>query len=113
MFQLFPCGLLGNYARIQCMSYSSRGPKTLSATAEIPRGEAIARYTSYADAQKAVDYLADQQFEVAKVSIIGSDLKSVEQVTGAVPRWNSGSGRCGSEPTPALGGWGAVRGRGR
>ena len=64
------------------MSYSSRGPMTLSATAEIPRGEAIARYTSYADAQKAVDYLADQQFEVAKVSIIGSDLKSVEQVTG-------------------------------
>lgn len=55
---------------------------TLSATAEMPRGEAIARYTSYAEAQKAVDYLADQQFEVAKVSIIGSDLKSVEQVTG-------------------------------
>lgn len=64
------------------MSYSSRGPMTLSATAEMPRGEAIARYTSYADAQKAVDYLADQQFEVAKISIIGSDLKSVEQVTG-------------------------------
>ncbi len=55
---------------------------TLSTTAEIPRGEAIGRYTSYADAQKAVDYLADQQFEVAKISIIGSDLKSVEQVTG-------------------------------
>ena len=64
------------------MSYSSRGPMTLSATAEMPRGEAIARYTSYAEAQKAVDYLADQQFEVAKISIIGSDLKSVEQVTG-------------------------------
>lgn len=55
---------------------------TLSTTAEIPRGEAIGRYTTYADAQKAVDYLADQQFEVAKISIIGSELKSVEQVTG-------------------------------
>lgn len=55
---------------------------TLSTTAEMPRGEAIGRYTSYKDAQKAVDYLADQQFEVAKISIIGSDLKSVEQVTG-------------------------------
>lgn len=55
---------------------------TLSTTAEIPRGEAIGRYTTYADAQKAVDYLADQQFEVAKISIIGNDLKSVEQVTG-------------------------------
>ena len=55
---------------------------TLSTTAEMPRGEAIGRYSSYADAQKAVDYLADQQFEVAKISIIGSDLKSVEQVTG-------------------------------
>ncbi|HST73453.1 MULTISPECIES: general stress protein [Kocuria] len=48
----------------------------------LPRGEVIGRYGSYADAQKAVDHLADEQFEVAKVAIVGNDLKSVEQVTG-------------------------------
>ncbi|GGG50258.1 hypothetical protein GCM10011374_10980 [Kocuria dechangensis] len=42
----------------------------------------IGRYASYADAQKAVDHLADEQFEVDKVAIVGNDLKSVEQVTG-------------------------------
>lgn len=39
-------------------------------------------YTSYLDAQKAVDYLADQQFPVQVVSIVGNDLKMVERVTG-------------------------------
>ncbi|GAA1342174.1 general stress protein [Arthrobacter roseus] len=48
----------------------------------LPRGESIGRYSSYLDAQKAVDYLADQQFAVQHVSIIGSDLKTVERVTG-------------------------------
>ncbi len=39
-------------------------------------------YTSYLDAQKAVDYLADQQFPVELVAIVGNDLKLVERVTG-------------------------------
>lgn len=64
------------------MSYSTNRPSPRVGIAEIPRGEVIARYGSYVEAQKAVDYLSDQQFEVSKVSIIGSDLKSVEQVTG-------------------------------
>ena len=64
------------------MSYSTSRPGPRPGTAEIPRGEVIARYGSYAQAQKAVDHLSDQQFDVSKVSIIGSDLKSVEQVTG-------------------------------
>ncbi|MBT1002918.1 ECF transporter S component [Paenarthrobacter sp. DKR-5] len=48
----------------------------------VPRGDAIGSYTSYLDAQKAVDYLADHQFPVQHVSIVGNDLKMVEQVTG-------------------------------
>jgi hypothetical protein len=48
----------------------------------LPKGETIGRYSSYLDAQKAVDYLADQQFPVENVSIIGNDLKTVERVTG-------------------------------
>jgi hypothetical protein len=48
----------------------------------LPSGETIGRYTSYLDAQKAVDYLADNKFAVERVAIVGNDLKTVERVTG-------------------------------
>ena len=48
----------------------------------VPTGDTVGSYTSYLDAQKAVDYLADQQFPVQMVSIVGNDLKMVERVTG-------------------------------
>ncbi|MBB2996521.1 general stress protein [Paeniglutamicibacter cryotolerans] len=47
----------------------------------LPRGEVLGRYESYLDAQKVVDFLADNDFPVVNVSIIGNDLKSVERVT--------------------------------
>ena len=42
----------------------------------------IGTYTSYADAQKAVDYLSDNKFAVEKTAIVAEGLKFVEQVTG-------------------------------
>src|SRR5512141_2587576 len=48
----------------------------------VPKGDTVGSYNSYLDAQKAVDYLADQQFPVQMVSIVGNDLKMVERVTG-------------------------------
>ncbi len=48
----------------------------------VPKGDAVGSYNSYLDAQKAVDYLADQQFPVQLVSIVGNELKMVERVTG-------------------------------
>lgn len=48
----------------------------------MPRGEVVAAYETYVDAQQAVDVLARADFPVDKVSIVGSDLKSVERVTG-------------------------------
>ncbi len=47
-----------------------------------PRGDEIAVYTSYLDAQRAVDFLADADFAVQKVTIVGTDLKMVERITG-------------------------------
>lgn len=49
---------------------------------QLPQGELLGNYRSYLDAQKVVDYLADEGFPVQHVSIIGNDLKSVERVTG-------------------------------
>jgi len=42
----------------------------------------VASYTAYADAERAVDRLADHGFPVERVAIIGQDLETVEQVTG-------------------------------
>ena len=47
-------------------------------------GETVSTYTSYEDAQRAVDYLSDNGFPVEHVQIVGSDLTLVEQVTGRV-----------------------------
>jgi hypothetical protein len=42
----------------------------------------VASYESYAEAQRAVDYLSDEGFPVERVSIVAEDLRFVEQVTG-------------------------------
>ncbi|WP_211096855.1 general stress protein [Arthrobacter echini] len=71
-------------------------PRDLGRT--LPTGEIIGRYTSYLDAQKAVDYLADNKFAVQKVAIVGNDLKAVERVTGRLsyPRVALGSAATGA-----------------
>jgi hypothetical protein len=47
-----------------------------------PKGWPIASYPTYAEAQRAVDHLSDQQFPVQQVTIVGVDLMQVERVTG-------------------------------
>ena len=45
-------------------------------------GVQVGSYDSYQQAQAAVDHLSDEKFAVENVTIIGSDLKMVERVTG-------------------------------
>ena len=47
-----------------------------------PARQVIATFDSYADAERLVDYLSDQRFEVNRVAIVGRDLEYVEQVLG-------------------------------
>jgi hypothetical protein len=47
-----------------------------------PRGDTIAQYATYLEAQRAVDYLSDQHFPVQAVTIVGVGLQMVERVTG-------------------------------
>ncbi|WP_253202052.1 general stress protein [Subtercola sp. PAMC28395] len=56
-----------------------RNPRT---TPRIPRGEVVETFETYEDAQQAVDVLARADFPVNQLAIIGSDLKTVENVTG-------------------------------
>ena len=48
----------------------------------IPKGDVVGSYETYPEAQQAVDKLAHAQVDVSLVSIVGSDLKTVERVTG-------------------------------
>jgi hypothetical protein len=43
--------------------------------------EVVGTYTGYAEAQRAVDHLSDQQFPVDHTQIVGLDLRLVERVT--------------------------------
>lgn len=44
--------------------------------------ELVSSYNEYAGAQRAVDFLSDEQFPVERTAIIGSDLRLVELVYG-------------------------------
>jgi hypothetical protein len=46
----------------------------------------VARYDDYASTQAAVERLSDDGFPVAELSIVGSDLPLVEQVTGRLAK---------------------------
>ncbi len=72
------------------MSSANRVPRVPT----LPQGETVAQYGTYLEAQKAVDHLADNQFPVQTVSIVGSDLKTVERVLRRL-----------SYPSVALGGF--------
>ena len=59
--------------------FGNRGPVLFPV---LPKGEIVASFETYAEAQQAVDRLAHGDFPVTQLSIVGSDLKTVERVTG-------------------------------
>src|SRR5258708_22869800 len=66
-----------------------------------PARQVIATFDSYADAERVVDYLSDQRFEVNRVAIVGRELEYLEQVLG---RLNYGGGALRGAGSGALGG---------
>ncbi|PZS12882.1 MAG: hypothetical protein DLM57_17875 [Pseudonocardiales bacterium] len=65
------------------MTTSRTGPGAVL-TLQYPMSLAV--YDGYAEAQSVVDYLSDNEFPVQNVVIVGTDLKSVERVTGRLTR---------------------------
>ncbi|NHT18531.1 iron ABC transporter permease [Cellulomonas sp. IC4_254] len=61
---------------------SFTGGARIPQTPTLPQGETVASYGTYLEAQKAVDHLSDHQFPVQMVTIVGTDLRMVERVTG-------------------------------
>jgi len=61
------------------MSFARPQPSSLF---ELQFPQSVGIFNSYDDAQRAVDYLSDEKFEVQNLAIVGTDLKSVERVLG-------------------------------
>ncbi|MGZ7496378.1 general stress protein [Corynebacterium sp. ZY180755] len=62
-------------------------PKAKAMSAELtqrkaPEGWPVGSFTSYSQAQAAVDMLSDNEFPVEDITIVGVDLMEVERVTG-------------------------------
>lgn len=49
---------------------------------ELEFPQSVGIFNSYPEAQKAVDYLADEKFPVQNLAIVGTELRSVERVLG-------------------------------
>jgi hypothetical protein len=49
----------------------------------------LGSYASYAEAERVVDWLADNKFPVERVAIVGRGLHTVEQVTGRLDVWRA------------------------
>lgn len=59
---------------------SQQNPRTAVFKLEFP--QSIGIFATYEEAQKAVDHLADSQFPVQNLAIVGTDLRSIERVLG-------------------------------
>ncbi|WP_020662453.1 general stress protein [Amycolatopsis benzoatilytica] len=59
-----------------------QGPAGLPRVPTPPSGWPIGSYSTYSQAQQAVDFLAESEFAVSDVTIVGVDLMLVERVTG-------------------------------
>ncbi|HMM82699.1 MAG TPA: hypothetical protein PJ998_05925 [Terrimesophilobacter sp.] len=58
--------------------FSSRG----TAFPTLPKGDVLGTYDTYDEAMAIVDRLARAEFTVKQMAIVGSDLRTVERVTG-------------------------------
>lgn len=56
------------------------------ALGDAPGSRIIATYSTYEEAQRAVDHLSDERFDVSAVKIVGQGLRSVEDVTGRMTK---------------------------
>ncbi|WP_216648832.1 general stress protein [Agromyces agglutinans] len=57
----------------------------------LPKGETVASFETYQEAQQAVDKLAKAEFPVRELAIVGTDLTSVERITGKLT-WGRAAG---------------------
>ncbi|WP_448810566.1 general stress protein [Agromyces bauzanensis] len=67
------------------------GGRMARAYPTLPKGETVASFETYAEAQAAIDALAKADFPVKELAIVGTDLTSVERITGKLS-WGRAAG---------------------
>ena len=65
-----------------CVTNTNPFGRRTPALPSVPKGDVLGTYDTYLEAQGVVDRLSKADFDVAKLSIVGNDLKTVEHVTG-------------------------------
>jgi hypothetical protein len=81
-------------------------PDMSTPTGITARARVVASFTRYDEAERAVDRLADLQFPVERVAIVGHDVKLVERVTGRMTAGRAAlQGALAGSVTGALIGW--------
>lgn len=73
----------------------ARGPLG-GAPALAPTGSEVASFATYAEAQFAVDSLSDSGFPVQNLTIVGTDLRQVERITGRMSWGRAAAAGAGS-----------------
>ena len=66
------------------MSVPVNGVVRRNGDGRLPDGTEVASYGSYEEALAALEVLASNDFEVEQVSVVGTDLYSVERIMGRV-----------------------------
>jgi hypothetical protein len=76
------------------------------AVTSLPSRRIVASFSTYDEAQKAVDYFSDEKFPVERVAIVGEGLRLVEQITGRL-NWGKAAlnGALGGAITGFFLGW--------
>ena len=64
------------------MSLSTPNRSRAGSAMRLEFPQSLAVYDDYAAAQRAVDYLSDEEFPVEQCMIVGTDLKRIERITG-------------------------------
>lgn len=64
----------------------TRSQMFIAARMELEYPMSLGVYENYVKAQHAVDYLSDQGFPVQNLEIVGTELRSIERVTGRLTR---------------------------
>lgn len=64
----------------------TRSQMFTAARMELDYPMSLGVFDRYVNAQQAVDYLADQGFPVQNLEIVGTELRSIERVTGRLTR---------------------------
>lgn len=67
------------------------GGRMARAYPTLPKGETVASFETYAEAQAAIDTLSKADFPVKELAIVGTDLTSVERITGRLS-WGRAAG---------------------